>query len=90
MVNSLIVCFLKYRQKHMIFSKEKKLEGHVDKTFISENLTRHIYDLLQRLNTLRVDRRMHSFWTHNGSVLVKETERSCLLVVKSIQYMNGI
>jgi hypothetical protein len=23
-------------------------------------------------------------------VLVKETERSCLLVVKSIQYMNGI
>jgi hypothetical protein len=74
----------------MVFSAEKELEGHVDKTFISENLTRHIYDLLQRFNTLRVDRRMHSFWTHDGSVLVKETERSRPLVVKSRQYMNGI
>ena len=28
---------------------------------------------------------MHSFWTHDGSVLVKETERSRPLVVKSRQ-----
>ena len=52
---------------------------------LTENLTRHIYDLLKRLNTLRVDRKIHSFWTHDGSVLVKETERSRPLVVKSRQ-----
>ena len=64
------------------FNKKKELKGHVDKTFITENLTRHRYDLLKRLNTLRVDRKIHSFWTHDGSVFVKETERSRPLVVK--------
>jgi hypothetical protein len=59
----------------MVFSKKKELKGHVDKTFITEDLTRHRYDLLKRLNTLRVDRKIHSVWTHDGSVLVKETER---------------
>jgi hypothetical protein len=68
---SIIVRFLTYRQRHMVFSKKKELKGHVDKTFISENLTRHRYDLLKRLNTLRVDRKIHSLWTHDGSVLVK-------------------
>jgi len=82
---SIIVRFLTYRQRHMVFSKKKELKGHVDKTFITENLTRHRYDLLKRLNTLRVDRKIHSFWTHDGSVLVKETERSRPLVVKSRQ-----
>jgi hypothetical protein len=69
----------------MVFSKKKELKGHVDKIFISENLTRHRYDRLERLNTLRVDRKMHSVWTHDGSVLVKETECSSPLVVKSRQ-----
>jgi hypothetical protein len=67
------------------FIKKKELEGHVDKTFITEHLTRHRYDLLKRLNTLRVGKKMHSCWTHDGSVLAKETERSRPLVVKSRQ-----
>ena len=71
----------------MVFNKKKELKGHVDKTFITENLTRHRYDLLKRLNTLRVDRTIHCFWTHDGSVLVKETERSRTLVVESRQYI---
>jgi hypothetical protein len=54
-------------------------------TLITEDLTRHRYDLLKRLNTLRVDRKIHSVWTHDGSELVKETERSRPLVVKSRQ-----
>jgi hypothetical protein len=33
--------FLTYRQRHMVYSKKKELKGHVDKTFITENLTRH-------------------------------------------------
>ena len=36
-----IVRFLTYRQRHMVFSKKKELKCHVDKTFISETLTRH-------------------------------------------------
>ena len=80
---SIIVCFLTYRQRHMHFSKKKELKGYVVKTFISENLSRHRYDLLERLNTLRVDREIHSFWTYDGYVLAKETGRSRPLVFKS-------
>ena len=69
----------------MVFTKKKELKGHVGKTFMSENLTRHRYDLLKRLNTLRVGKKIHSFWTHDGSVLVKETERSRPIVAKSRQ-----
>ena len=77
--------FLTYRRRHMVLTKKKELKGHVDKTFISENLTRHRYDLLKRLNALRVGRNIHSFWTDDGSVLAKETVRSRPLVVKSRQ-----
>ena len=78
---SIIVRFLTCRQRHMGFTKKKELKGHVDKMFITENLTRHRYDLLKRLNTLRVDRKIHSFWAHDGSVFAKETERARPLVV---------
>jgi hypothetical protein len=82
---SIIVRFLTYRQRQMVFTKKKELKDHVDKTFMSEHLTRHRYDLLKRLNTLRVGRKIHSFWTPDGSVLVKETERSRPIVAKSRQ-----
>jgi hypothetical protein len=32
-----IVRFLTYRERHLVFSKKKELKGHVDKTFITEN-----------------------------------------------------
>ena len=44
---SIIEGFFTYRQRHMVFTKKKELKGHVDKAFISENLTRHRYDLLK-------------------------------------------
>jgi hypothetical protein len=57
---------LTYRQRHMVFPKKKELKGHVDKTFISENLTRHRYHLLNRLNTLLVGRKIHSPMTNES------------------------
>jgi hypothetical protein len=33
----------------MVFNKKKELKGNVDKTFITENLTRHRYDLLKKI-----------------------------------------
>ena len=42
---SIIVRFLTYRQRHMVFSNKKKLKGNKDKMFIAENLTKYRYDL---------------------------------------------
>ncbi|CAG2218798.1 HMCN [Mytilus edulis] len=50
---SIFVRFLSYRQRQLVFSNKRKLKGNTNKTFIAENLTKHRYNLLHRLNTLR-------------------------------------
>ncbi|CAG2210512.1 unnamed protein product [Mytilus edulis] len=52
---SIIVRFLSYRQRNMVFSNKKQLKNNLDKIFIAENLTKHRYDLINRLNTLPRD-----------------------------------
>jgi hypothetical protein len=44
---SIIVRFLTYRQRHVVFSNKRKLKGNKDKMFIAENLTKYRYDLLR-------------------------------------------
>jgi hypothetical protein len=51
--------------------------------FIAENLTKHRYDLIKRLNILRKNGKIHSYWTHDGSVLVTKTEQSRTLNIKN-------
>lgn len=58
----------------MVYNNNKKLKGNHDKMFICENLTRHRYGLLQRLNTYRKNNRIHSFWTYDGSIIGKKFE----------------
>jgi hypothetical protein len=41
------------------------------------------YDLIKRLNALRKTGKIHSYWTHDGSVLVKKTEQSRTINIKT-------
>ncbi|CAG2235840.1 unnamed protein product [Mytilus edulis] len=82
---SIIVRFLSYRQRQLVFSNKRKLKGNTNKTFIAENLTKHRYNLLHRLNTLREKGKINSFWTHDGSILIKQSENSRPKVVISRQ-----
>lgn len=82
---SIIVRFLSYRPRQLVFSNKRKLKGNPNKTFIAENLTKHRYDLLFRLNNLRLKKKIDSFWTHDGSIIVKETTDSRSQVVRSMQ-----
>ncbi|CAG2216653.1 unnamed protein product [Mytilus edulis] len=82
---SIIVRFLSYRQRNMVFSNKKQLKNNPDKIFIAENLTKHRYDLINRLNTLRTKDKIHSFWTHDGTILVKKTDVSSPKKIKSRQ-----
>jgi hypothetical protein len=80
---SIIVRFLTYRQRHMVFSNKKKLKGNKDKMFIDENLTKYRYDLLRQLNGTKKINKVHSIWTHDGSILVKERENSKVKMIKN-------
>jgi uncharacterized protein YegL len=51
-------------------------------SLITENLTRYRYGLLKKLNSLRADGKLHSFWTHDGSIIVKRSENSGFMTVK--------
>ncbi|XP_063427403.1 uncharacterized protein LOC134710917 [Mytilus trossulus] len=82
---SIIVRFLSYRQRQLVLSNKRKLKGNTNKTFIAENLTKHRYNLLHRLNTLREKGKINSFWTHDGSILIKQSENSRPKVVISRQ-----
>ncbi|CAG2217113.1 unnamed protein product [Mytilus edulis] len=73
---AIIVRFLSYRQRQLVFNSKRYLKGNKSKIFIAENLTKHRYDLLHRLNTLREKDIIHSFWTHDGSIIVKTTENA--------------
>ena len=66
----------------MVFSNKMKLKGNKDKMFIAENLTKYRYDLLKQLNGMQKINKVHSFWTHDGSILVKERENSKVKMIK--------
>ena len=68
----------------MVFSNKKKLKGNKDKIFICENLTNHRYDILKRLNTHRINNKIHSYWTRDGSIIVKKREHSGTKVVRNL------
>jgi hypothetical protein len=51
--------------------------------FIAENLTKYRYDLLRQLNGMQKINKVHSVWTHDGSILVKERENSKVKVIKN-------
>lgn len=87
---SIIVRFLTYRQRAMVFSNKKKLKGNKDKIFICENLTKHRYDMLKRLNTHRINNKVHSYWTHDGSIIVKKSEHSGTKVVRNLEDVESL
>lgn len=80
---SIIVRFLSYRQRQLVFNNKKNLKNHPDKLFITENLTKYRYGLLKHLGTLRIQERIHSYWTQDGKIIIKETAQSGFSVVNS-------
>ena len=63
---------------------------------------RSFYEMLQFIvsstfssihNSLRADGKPHSFWTHDGSIIVKRSENSGFMTVKTkadIQKLGGV
>ena len=80
---SIITRLLAYRERQLVFSSKNKLKGNPEKMFIAENLTKYRYDLIKRLNILRKNGKIHSYWTDDGSILVKNMEQSRTINIKN-------
>ena len=57
------------------FNKRKR-KNHPNRTFISENLTRHRFQLACKLNVNWKHGDINSYWTLEGRIIVKPTEQS--------------
>ncbi len=73
---SIIVRFLSYRKRQMVYSNKRLLRNHPDETFISENLTKERFGILRKLNVYRKKHHIDSYWTQDGRIIVKPDEHS--------------
>ena len=63
-----------YFVKDQIFRNKKKLKG--SKLVICEDLTRKRQSIISALSQLRYQKKIHSFWTVNGTIKLKHNEAS--------------
>ena len=87
---SIIARFNSYHKRHIVYSNKHKLKNHPDRTFISENLTRHRFELVRKLNFHRKRGEINSYWTQDGRIIVKPTEQSHLREFKTISTESDI
>ena len=82
-----IVKFSSYKTKTKMFANKTKLKGHSDRTFVTEDLTNLNHGVVKSLLELRKSRKINSFWTSNGKILVKKTQETSPVV---INFMDDI
>jgi hypothetical protein len=46
--------------------------------------------MLKRLNTHRINNKVHSYWTHDGSIIVKKSEHSGTKVVRNLEDVDRL
>ncbi len=71
---SIIVRFLGYYKRQSVFSSKRLLKGNRHNIFITENLTKHRYELLSEIGDLYKAKKVHAYWTHDGTILVKRSK----------------
>lgn len=80
-----IICkFANYRAKSRIYHSRMSLKNRREKVFIVEDLTHYRVRLVGKLNELRKNKNITSFWTSDGRVFYKTTMTSEPVLVKSL------
>lgn len=69
---NVIVKFYKYHTKQAVYQAKSNLKGDNHRRFISEDLTRHNYGLVQSLMRHRRGGGITSFWTRDGTIYAKK------------------
>ncbi len=80
-----IVRFLSYRTRQLVYLKKKELKNDPDRIFITENLTAFRTSLVKQLSTMKSKNQIHTYWTADGKILVKRSENGRKTVVKEEQ-----
>ena len=81
--SQVIVRFISYRKREMVYSAKRKLKGDPHKIFITENLTNYRTNIVKALAELKFTGHIYTYWTSDGRIYVKQFNNSRKVVIHS-------
>jgi hypothetical protein len=92
--NHQIICkFKSYKTKSLVYKSKSSLKTcKTDdfRVFITEDLTRKRQNIISSLSELRVNNKINSYWTQDGRIFFKETEKGPVKIVKDSQTLQPL
>ncbi|CAC5416206.1 unnamed protein product [Mytilus coruscus] len=85
-----IVRFMSYRTRDMVYTNKKYLKHNEDGIFITENLTKFRTDLTKKLSQMKYNNQIHAYWTSDGRIFVKRAENSRKELINSFGDISDI
>lgn len=70
----IIVKFVRYNRRQQVYMAKSKLKGYKHKIYVTEDLTRTRYSAIGKLNKLRQEKKIFSYWTQDSRVFFKFRE----------------
>ncbi|KAK3104643.1 hypothetical protein FSP39_006965 [Pinctada imbricata] len=86
---SQIICrFRNWKLKNRVYSKKKLLKDDSSRIFITEDLTHYRQEIISEISKAKRARKVYSFWTNDGRIFIKTTERGPKILISSIAELN--
>ncbi len=70
--SNVIVKFHRYHTKRSVFQAKANLKGDIHKRFITEDLTKMNYGLIQALTRHKRGGNITAYWTRDGNIYAKK------------------
>ncbi|CAG2247257.1 unnamed protein product [Mytilus edulis] len=88
--SQVIVRFLSYRTRSKVYTNKKALKGDADGIFITENLTQYRTGLTQKLSDLKYNHKIFAYWTSDGRIFAKTTEKGTKKLIKNYDDITAL
>ncbi|CAC5412074.1 AASDH [Mytilus coruscus] len=88
--SQVIVRFISYRMKHLVYRNKKELKGDTNGIFITENLSQYRTELVKTLADMKSKNQISAYWTADGRIFVKKSENSRNLIIQNWQDVGNL
>ena len=87
---SQVICrFRNWKLKNQIYRNKRKLKNDNDHVFITEDLTSYRQEIVSEMSDAKRAGKLHSFWSNDGRLFIKQYERSRKILISSIDELHS-
>ncbi len=86
----MIIKFHKYLRKRAVYEAKSNLKGDTHIRYITEDLTRGNYSLVQSLTRYKRDNRVNAIWTRDGKIFAKRHAESRPMKIRTSEDINEL